>query len=198
MESGLSPSASKDVAHASAAPEPQRAATVSVLLTNAPARPTHLSTVLCEPGLAVYLLLALAVLGRPAAALAAPESAVDFRTQIQPIFAAACVSCHGPEKQKGGLRLDVKALAMDGGDVRQVDPPRTRGQEPARPARCAATGTTTGCRSRSDPLSGREQIALMPRWIDQGAPWPDGGRDGGGRAKHWSFDAARRGRPSRR
>ena len=37
----------------------------------------------------------------PAAAVA-----VDFERDIQPLFADRCIKCHGPEKQKGGLRLD--------------------------------------------------------------------------------------------
>src|SRR5690606_12026289 len=41
---------------------------------------------------------------------------VDFVTQIQPIFKAKCYSCHADEEEYGGLRLDVKLRAMDGGD----------------------------------------------------------------------------------
>src|ERR1700756_4419633 len=40
---------------------------------------------------------------------------VDFLKDIQPIFQDACVKCHGPEKQKGDLRLDLKAAAFKGG-----------------------------------------------------------------------------------
>ncbi|NDB74584.1 MAG: hypothetical protein EB141_02890, partial [Verrucomicrobia bacterium] len=34
---------------------------------------------------------------------------VDFVKDIQPLLAAKCHACHGLEKQKGGLRLDIKA-----------------------------------------------------------------------------------------
>ncbi len=37
------------------------------------------------------------------------DTKVDFAKQIQPIFEKSCVKCHGPEKQKGGLRLDRKS-----------------------------------------------------------------------------------------
>ena len=33
----------------------------------------------------------------------------DFKKDIEPIFKSACVSCHGPQKSKGGLRLDSAA-----------------------------------------------------------------------------------------
>jgi mono/diheme cytochrome c family protein len=43
------------------------------------------------------------------------EDKVDFAKQIQPILRQNCVKCHGPEKQKGKLRLDSKEVAMKGG-----------------------------------------------------------------------------------
>src|SRR5687768_7332508 len=33
---------------------------------------------------------------------------VDFIKDIRPIFEANCYKCHGPDKQKGEFRLDVK------------------------------------------------------------------------------------------
>jgi hypothetical protein len=42
--------------------------------------------------------------------------AVDFAAEVQPLLQEHCVKCHGPEKQKGGLRLDLKAAAFRGGD----------------------------------------------------------------------------------
>src|SRR5207248_912487 len=67
------------------------------------------------------LLLAWLVLASPAAA-----QAVDFTRDVQPIL-KRCVSCHGPEKQRSGLRLDSAAGALRGGDsgpilVRGVQP----------------------------------------------------------------------------
>src|ERR1044071_57409 len=49
--------------------------------------------------------------------LPAPSKAiVDFAKDIQPLLAKNCYSCHGPEKQKNGLRLDRKVDALAGGD----------------------------------------------------------------------------------
>ncbi len=39
----------------------------------------------------------------------------DFVRDVQPILRDACWSCHCEKKQKGGLRLDDKHLAMKGG-----------------------------------------------------------------------------------
>jgi uncharacterized membrane protein len=56
----------------------------------------------------------------------APSSAVNFAAldahqrsyveKVQPLLAAKCYKCHGPEKQKGGYRLDQPELALKGGD----------------------------------------------------------------------------------
>ena len=51
------------------------------------------------------------------AAFAQDASAqVDFAKDVQPILAERCYSCHGAEKHKNGLRLDVRADALRGGD----------------------------------------------------------------------------------
>src|SRR5262249_13204531 len=50
------------------------------------------------------------VLGLASAALSgSAQDKVDFAKQIQPIFQARCLKCHGPQKQKGKLRFDRKA-----------------------------------------------------------------------------------------
>ena len=40
-----------------------------------------------------------------------------FKQYIQPILETRCVSCHGPERQKGGLHLDTLEGALKGGDT---------------------------------------------------------------------------------
>ncbi len=39
----------------------------------------------------------------------------DFSKVIQPIFDAHCISCHGPKKEKGKLRLDTLEATLKGG-----------------------------------------------------------------------------------
>src|SRR3954469_25478770 len=62
------------------------------------------------------MFLALAVLAGAAELPPPAGRAVDFVKDIQPIFEAKCVKCHGPEKQKSGYRLDEKNTALHGGD----------------------------------------------------------------------------------
>ena len=42
---------------------------------------------------------------------------VDFAKDIQPIFAGHCYDCHGPTKQEAQFRLDVKEVALQGGEI---------------------------------------------------------------------------------
>src|SRR5262245_61571995 len=42
---------------------------------------------------------------------------VDFARDVRPILANRCFRCHGPKKQEGGLRLDSRRRAMQGGDT---------------------------------------------------------------------------------
>ena len=61
-----------------------------------------------EPGSALVG-LALFALG-PAVAPAADRSAAGhfFESKVRPLLAEHCTRCHGPDKQRGGLRLDVR------------------------------------------------------------------------------------------
>src|SRR5205085_9818289 len=36
----------------------------------------------------------------------------DFSRDVRPLLEQHCIKCHGPEKQKGGLRLDTKEGAF--------------------------------------------------------------------------------------
>jgi mono/diheme cytochrome c family protein len=50
----------------------------------------------------------------PAKPLTAAQKA-DYAKVIQPMFDAHCVSCHGPKKEKGKLRLDTLEATLKGG-----------------------------------------------------------------------------------
>ncbi|MEZ0264891.1 MAG: c-type cytochrome domain-containing protein, partial [Phycisphaerae bacterium] len=56
------------------------------------------------PGL--VLLLALPTVAAGAADPATNAGPVDFDRDVRPILAQHCYECHGPDKSKGGLRLD--------------------------------------------------------------------------------------------
>ncbi len=102
----------------------------------------------------------------------AATGAINFARDVQPILAARCVSCHGAEKQKGGLRLDTAAEALKGGDTGVILKPRdvagsrllflVAGLDPDIKQMPPAP---------KPPLSAAE-IGKLRAWVEQGAAWP--------------------------
>ncbi len=110
---------------------------------------------------------------------------VDFARDIQPLFANHCVKCHGPEKQKGGLRLDAKAAALKGGDDGKVIIAGSSAE-----SRLVRLVVGIEKDKVMPPKGGRlsaMEIAALRAWIDQGAPWPDDGKAARVRSGHWAF-----------
>lgn len=142
-------------------------------------------------------LLALGLL--PGAMLAAAEVDVsklppasgrtlDFAKDIQPIFMANCLTCHGPEKQKGGYRVDVKDVALKGGD--NYAPSIRPGKSAESPLIHFVAGLVEDMvMPQKGGLLTPEQIGLLRAWIDQGAEWPD---DGKVKEVHWSLQPVTR------
>src|SRR5262245_24551768 len=120
---------------------------------------------------------------------AAPDSIrkVDFAKDIQPILEKNCFECHGPEKQKSGLRLDRKADALKGGDNGAL---LVAGNSAKSLIIQAVEGTHAEIGrmpKKRDPLPAT-QIALLRAWIDQDAEWPDSRpQTPGSGLKHWAF-----------
>ncbi|TXT25004.1 MAG: hypothetical protein FD138_3006, partial [Planctomycetota bacterium] len=117
----------------------------------------------------------------------AADFKVDFAKHIQPLLAKKCVSCHGPEKQKAGLRLDRKSAAFKGGD--DLGAAIVPGKSRESPLFRVVAGLEEGLEM---PAEGEKLTAaeseLLKRWIDGGAKWPDDGRDEVDVAKsHWAF-----------
>lgn len=115
---------------------------------------------------------------------------VDFVKDVQPIFKASCYGCHAGEKPAGQLRLDAKALAMKGGISGQVIIPGD--SEKSRLVhRILGLHGEQRMPLKGEPLN-PEQIALVRRWIDAGAVWPDAAAGDAKIAKHWAFVAPAR------
>ena len=100
------------------------------------------------------------------------EAKVDFAKDIQPILQNTCLKCHGPEKQKGKLRLDTREAALKGGkggpSIVAGDPTKSdlihrvslpKSDDDFMP-------------SEGEPLT-KAQIDLLTAWIKEGAVWPE-------------------------
>src|SRR5688500_1727654 len=97
---------------------------------------------------------------------------IDFRVDIQPLLQKNCYSCHGPEHQEGGLRLDHKKRALDGGDSgAEIVPGKSAESRLVRLA--AGTDEEFGVmppEGKGTRLTAAE-VGLIRAWIDQGATW---------------------------
>ncbi len=110
----------------------------------------------------------------------APEPKVDFHFQVRPILSDKCFKCHGPDtsNRKAGLRLDIKEGAFgesESGEI-PVVPGKPGQSELLRRITSDDESEQMPPRSVDQALSPAE-IAILRRWIEQGADWQP----------HWSF-----------
>ena len=92
-----------------------------------------------------------------------------FSKQVLPLLRTRCITCHGPEKQEGGLRLDSLDAAIKGGD-----------QGPAIVPGDVESSLFVKAIAFADPdlqmppkqkLS-EPEISVLKQWIQGGAAWP--------------------------
>ena len=104
-----------------------------------------------------------------------------FEKNVRPILIENCYECHGPDKQKGGLRLDSRAATLRGGDS---GPALTPG-EPERSAMIKAISYADPDFQMppKNPLQKRE-VQILTEWVMRGAPDP---REVSEPPKHYTF-----------
>ena len=99
------------------------------------------------------------------------QAAPDFARDIRPLLEQHCVKCHGPEKQKGGLRFDTREGAFKTAD--SGDKPFIPGH--ADQSRLVRLVTSTDPEEWMPPKGERvpsAHIELLKQWINAGAHWP--------------------------
>src|SRR5688572_10787746 len=116
---------------------------------------------------------------------AAPPPKVDFVRDIQPLFKASCLECHGPEKPKARFRLDSKAHALKGGIGGKSILPG-KGAESPLVHLLLSTDPEERMPRKAPPLA-KAQIDLIRAWIDQGAEWPDAASVNAKVEQHWAY-----------
>ena len=101
------------------------------------------------------------------AAWAADEREEFFETHVRPVLADHCVSCHGPDDQSGGLRLDSQAAMLKGGKHGPV----IAADSASSPLLLAVRRSGELKMPPEDPLSA-PQIEALQKWLEHGAYWP--------------------------
>jgi hypothetical protein len=110
---------------------------------------------------------------------------IDFVREIQPILRDACFKCHGPEKQKGQLRLDAKAAALKGG---LTGPAIVPGKSAESLLVKLLLETDAELRMpQKAPAFTKATVDLFRRWIDEGADWPESASAVVRTQKHWAY-----------
>ncbi|MEQ1750424.1 MAG: DUF1549 domain-containing protein, partial [Prosthecobacter sp.] len=98
--------------------------------------------------------------------------AVDFVRDVQPIFEKHCYECHGAEKQKNDYRLDIKAIALTGGEDHA--PNIIAGKSAESPLFRFVSGANEKIAMPPKSKLSSKEIDVLKRWIDEGAVWPEG------------------------
>jgi mono/diheme cytochrome c family protein len=121
----------------------------------------------------------------------APENS----REIQALFEQHCYKCHGPEKQKGGLRFNAREGALKKGD--SGEPAIVPGHSSR--SRVIELVSSADEDKRMPPKGERlsdAEVDLLKKWIDTGAEWPEKMSPAKGDwemrvtdedRKHWSF-----------
>jgi hypothetical protein len=112
---------------------------------------------------------------------------VDFVADVLPIFETSCYTCHSGAQPQAGLRLDVRSMAMKGSNGGAVIVPGDSTDSPLI-HRVSGLGGLRPMPPAGTPLTA-DQIAILKRWIDQGAQWPDpvANEKNAGIQKHWAY-----------
>jgi formylglycine-generating enzyme required for sulfatase activity len=98
---------------------------------------------------------------------------IDFSREIKPILEAQCLSCHGGEKPKGGLRLDTRANAIKGGDDGTALVPGKSSESKLYATTILPADHDDAMPPKGDRLS-KDVTEKLRVWIEQGAEWPEG------------------------
>jgi mono/diheme cytochrome c family protein len=102
--------------------------------------------------------------------LFAADDAAKFVEDVQPLLEAKCVSCHGPEKQEGNLRLDSWAAAKAGGDRGAAIVPGD--VDKSLLVKAISFRDLDLQMPPKQKLSDKE-IATLTNWVQAGAVWPE-------------------------
>ena len=104
---------------------------------------------------------------------AAQSSTVSFTEHVKPVLEAKCAMCHNSKAQPGRLSLASQAEAVQTGTLGVFIVPG----KPAQSRFITHLGKAHASVKAMPPVGEvltEEEVALIQRWIAQGASWPAG------------------------
>ena len=122
---------------------------------------------------AVYLFaLGAGVFAAPPPQVAPPLDAPAlefFEARVRPLLAEHCFSCHGPRRQRAGLRLDSREALLQGSE----NGPVVTAGKPDESALILAIRHEGEVKMPPKGKLPPEAVAVLTTWVTMGAPWPD-------------------------
>ncbi len=97
------------------------------------------------------------------------QQAVAYTEVIKPILQTRCYSCHGPNKQKGGLRMDDSLKLLKGGKDGVVILPNNADSSEMIKRLLLPVDNQDHMPPKEKPQPSEEQISLLHWWIANGA-----------------------------
>jgi mono/diheme cytochrome c family protein len=116
----------------------------------------------------------------------AANAADDLASKAYVIIQMRCLECHGPEKKRGGLRLDSLEGILAGGESTQPAIIRSNAENSLLIDKITSEDPKERMPSKADPLPAAE-IETLRAWIDAGAPWPKNAAPVADAASRWAF-----------
>ena len=111
-----------------------------------------------------------------------------FEANVRPVLIEQCQQCHGPKKQRGGLRLDSRDALLKGGDT---GPSIVTGP-PEKSLLIQAIRRTGDLKMPPEKPLTDKQIEALTKWVALGTPWPaDRHATEKPAAIHWAFQPVR-------
>ena len=117
---------------------------------------------------------------------------IDFENDVLPILEDNCMHCHGEDEQESGFRLDSRVGLLKGGDYGDSV------LVPGHPEKSSlVTVIEYGDPDFAMPPDGKmddQDIAIVKKWVQQGAVWPGQMDDVVVREKsdHWAYQSVTR------
>lgn len=99
-------------------------------------------------------------------------SPIDFVHQVRPILEKHCYSCHGPDKQRSGFRLDIRSEAFKGGDA--YGPAILPGNASESLLIQFISDPNADMQMPPDSSLSKKEIQILTDWVNAGAEWPSG------------------------
>lgn len=112
--------------------------------------------------------LAVIVVGTLMGRVSADDSTLKSQ-EAHNVLVSKCVTCHGPDQQEGGLRLDAREEAIKGGDR---GPAIVPGDVEASLLVKAIRFDDADLQMPPKQKLSQTEIALLTSWIESGASWP--------------------------